>query len=212
MAEKTNKIPTACLKEQQPTCEKKKIPEIKIQPKNERKKIISEIKAQTKDEKKKTPEIKIQTVKSSNEHADIERTKNRISRNVAINRSFNSSSKLELLRYMNPNYLLNRKRLTFINNFIVFYGFRQQKFGTKSKENEEFSKVKPKKHLEPSNDNTDGTSIVNGGSIKDRLVALKKSGQTDWQKRILKIKPEDHEVSNNSINVRLITSASCFFF
>lgn len=96
MAEQT-KIPTACLKEQL-KCEKKKVPEIKIQPKDERKK-ISEVKAQTKDEKKKTPEIKIQTVKSSKEPADIERTKNRISRNVAINRSFNSNSKLELLRY-----------------------------------------------------------------------------------------------------------------
>lgn len=84
----------------------------------------------------------------------------------------------------------------------MFYNFRQQKFGAKSKENEEFSKLK--KVVEPSSDNTDGTSIVNGGSIKDRLVALKKSGQMDWQKRILKTKPEDHEVSNNSINVILI--------
>lgn len=84
-------------------------------------------------------------------------------------------------------------------DFKIHINFRQQKFGIKSKENEEFSK--PKKHIELSIDNTDGTSIINGGSIKDRLVALKKSGQTDWQKRILKIKPEDHEVSNNSINV-----------
>lgn len=82
------------------------------------------------------------------------------------------------------------------------YNFRQQKFGVKSKENDEFSKSK--KHIESSSDNTDGTSVINGGSIKDRLVALKKSGQTDWQKRILKIKPEDHEVSNNSINVSII--------
>jgi len=71
-----------------------------------------------------------------------------------------------------------------------------------TKENGELSK--PKKLVEPSSDNTDGTSVVNGGSIKDRLVALKKSGQMDWQKRLLKIKPEDHEVSNNSINVRLL--------
>lgn len=77
--------------------------------------------------------------------------------------------------------------------------FRQHKFGVKSKENDEFSKSK--KLVESSSDNTDGTSIINGGSIKDRLVALKKSGQTDWQKRISKTKPEDHEVSNNSINV-----------
>lgn len=71
-----------------------------------------------------------------------------------------------------------------------------------TKENGELPK--PKKLVEPSSDNTDGTSVVNGGSIKDRLVALKKSGQMDWQKRLLKIKPEDHEVSNNSINVSLL--------
>lgn len=84
----------------------------------------------------------------------------------------------------------------------IFFYFRQHKFGVKSKENEEI--LESKKYVELSNDNTDGTSITNGGSIKDRLVALKKSGQMDWQKRIAKIKPEDHELSNNSINVNLI--------
>lgn len=50
------------------------------------------------DEEKKIPEIKVQPVKSLKEPNDIERIKSRISRNVAINRSFNSHSKLELLR------------------------------------------------------------------------------------------------------------------
>ncbi|XP_025422074.1 supervillin isoform X2 [Sipha flava] len=152
--------------------DKKKTSEIRIQSRDNVKK-SSDMKVPSKDETKKNPEIKVQRVKSLKEPAvDNERAKNRISRNVALNRSFNTNSKLELLK--------------------------QQKFDAKSKENEEFSK--PKKHIEPSNDNTDGTSFVNGGSIKDRLVALKKSGQMDWQKRISKIKPEDHEVSNNSIN------------
>ncbi|VVC37081.1 ADF-H/Gelsolin-like domain,Villin/Gelsolin,Villin headpiece,Gelsolin-like [Cinara cedri] len=169
---------------EQPQYDKKKLLNIEIHSKNEKKKTsgikvqsideinkISEKKIQLKEEMKKNPDIKVTPIKSlSNES---ERTKNRISRNVAINRSFNTNSKLELLR--------------------------QQKFGNKSKENDEFSK--PKKPIESSNDSTDGTSVVNGGSIKDRLVALKKSGQTDWQKRISKIKPEDHEVSNNPINM-----------
>lgn len=71
---------------------------VKTQPK-EKKKKYSEINVQTKDEKVKVPDIKVQPVKSLKEPtADIERLKNRISRNVAINRSFNSNSKLELLR------------------------------------------------------------------------------------------------------------------
>lgn len=54
-----------------------------------------------KDEKKKIPEIIVdEPVKSLKEPNDIERIKSRISRNVAINRSFNSNSKLELLRYI----------------------------------------------------------------------------------------------------------------
>lgn len=50
------------------------------------------------DEEKKIPEIKVQRVKSLKEPNDSERIKSHISRNVAINRSFNSNSKLELLR------------------------------------------------------------------------------------------------------------------
>lgn len=74
--------PTECLKEQ-PNDKMKKSPESNHQPK---------------DEKSKIPEIKIQPVKSLKEPNDNERIKSRISRNVAINRSFNSNSKLELLR------------------------------------------------------------------------------------------------------------------
>ncbi|XP_026814531.1 supervillin isoform X1 [Rhopalosiphum maidis] len=185
MAEST-KNQVECLKEQSKDWKNDKTSDIMIQPKDETKTILknkvpskntqkksTEVKIQPKDKTKKNPEIKVQPVKTVKESTDSERTKNRISRNVAINRSFNNNSKLELLR--------------------------QEKFGTMTKENEELPK--PKKLIEPSSDNTDGTSVVNGGSIKDRLVALKKSGQMDWQKRLLKIKPEDHEVSNNSINV-----------
>ncbi|XP_060877352.1 supervillin isoform X3 [Metopolophium dirhodum] len=183
MAEST-KNPIECLNKEQLKDETNKIADIIVQPKDETKTVLknkvpsknpkksTEIKVQSKAKTKKNPEIKVQPVKMAKESADSERIKNRISRNVAINRSFNSNSKLELLR--------------------------QEKFGTMTKENEELPK--PKKLVEPSSDNTDGTSVVNGGSIRDRLVALKKSGQMDWQKRLLKIKPEDHEVSNNSIN------------
>lgn len=71
-------------------------PENKVLSKNEINK-SSEIKVKLKDGLKKVPEIKVQPVKES---ADIEHTKSRISRNVAINRSFNTNSKLELLRYI----------------------------------------------------------------------------------------------------------------
>jgi len=50
------------------------------------------------NDEKKIPEIKVQRVKSLKEPNDSERIKSHISRNVAINRSFNSNSKLELLR------------------------------------------------------------------------------------------------------------------
>lgn len=76
----------------------KKVIEMKVQPKDDKKK-TSEIKVPSKDETKKNPEIKVQRVRSVKEPAtDNERTKNRISRNVAINRSFNTNSKLELLK------------------------------------------------------------------------------------------------------------------
>lgn len=71
-------------------------PENKVLSKNEINK-SSEIKVKLKDGLKKVPEIKVQPVKES---ADSEHTKSRISRNVAINRSFNTNSKLELLRYI----------------------------------------------------------------------------------------------------------------
>lgn len=75
----------------------KKPSEIKIKPKEETKK-SSDTKFKSKDEMKKIPEIKVQTVKSLNEPCNSERSKNFISRNVTLNRSFNSNSKLELLR------------------------------------------------------------------------------------------------------------------
>jgi len=75
----------------------KKPSEIKIKPKGEMKK-SSDTKSKLKDEMNKIPEIKVQPVKSLKEPNNSERTKNFISRNVAINRSFNSNSKLELLR------------------------------------------------------------------------------------------------------------------
>lgn len=54
---------------------------------------------ESKDEMKKTPDIKVQNVKSLKEPIDsAERLKSRISRNVAINRSFNTNMKLELLK------------------------------------------------------------------------------------------------------------------
>lgn len=70
---------------------------LETQPKDKKKK-YSEASVQTKDGKTKVPDIKVQPVKSVKEPNDIDRLKNRISRNVAINRSFNSHSKLELLR------------------------------------------------------------------------------------------------------------------
>lgn len=57
---------------------------------------MSEKRIQSKNEMKKTPEIKVTPIKSLS--AEAERTKSRISRNVAINRSFNTNSKLELLK------------------------------------------------------------------------------------------------------------------
>jgi len=208
MAEPT-KNPIECLNEEKLKDKMEKTTDITEQPKYETKTVLknkapsknnakksTEIKVQSKDKTKKNPEIKIQPVKIVKETTDGECIKNRISRNVALNRSFNSNSKLELLRY---KIKITNKIVVFS---ITFLNFRQEKFGTMTKENGELPK--PKKLVEPSSDNTDGTSVVNGGSIKDRLVALKKSGQMDWQKRLLKIKPEEHEVSNNSINVRLL--------
>lgn len=51
-----------------------------------------------KDDTKK--EVKVQSSKLLKEQADIERVKNHfsLSRNVALNRSFNTNSKLELLK------------------------------------------------------------------------------------------------------------------
>lgn len=92
MADPTKK-PTERLKDQ-PKDEIRKPAEIK-QLKDEMKK---NHKVQSKVETKKIPEIKVQSTKLSKESNDIEQTKTRISRNVAINRSFNSNSKLELLR------------------------------------------------------------------------------------------------------------------
>lgn len=68
--------------------------ENKVLSKNEINK-SSEIKVKLKDGMKKIPDIKVQSVK---EPSDSELSKTRISRNVAINRSFNTNSKLELLR------------------------------------------------------------------------------------------------------------------
>lgn len=82
------------IKSKQPTI---KSPEIKIQPKDETDN-NQEIKIQPTNNKKKIPENHIQPIKSLKEPADIERLKNSISRNVALNRSFNTNSKLELLR------------------------------------------------------------------------------------------------------------------
>jgi len=107
MAEST-KIQIECLKEQS---KDDKTSDIMIQPKDETKTILknkapskntlkksTDVKIQSKDKTKKNPEIKVQSVKTVKESTDSERTKNRISRNVAINRSFNNNSKLELLR------------------------------------------------------------------------------------------------------------------
>lgn len=92
MAEPTKKL-TERLKDQLKDETKK--PSDTKQPKEETKKIS---KIQPKVENRKIPEIKVQPTKpSSKESNDIEH-KTRISRNVAINRSFNSNSKLELLR------------------------------------------------------------------------------------------------------------------
>lgn len=109
MAEST-KNHVECLKEQSkdekdgqtsdmvhPKDDTKTVLKNKVSSKNSLKK-STEIKIQSKDKTKKNPEIKVQPVKMVKESADSERTKNRISRNVAINRSFNSNSKLELLR------------------------------------------------------------------------------------------------------------------
>lgn len=105
MAEQTKK-PTERLKDQpkdetkktleikQLKDETKKNPQIK-QSKEETKKTS---KVQSKVENRKIPEIKVQPTKSSSKESyDVEH-KTRISRNVALNRSFNSNSKLELLR------------------------------------------------------------------------------------------------------------------
>lgn len=78
--------------------DKKKTSEIRINSRDDVKE-SSDMKVPSKDESKKNPEIKVQRVKSLKEPAvDNERTKNRISRNVALNRSFNTNSKLELLK------------------------------------------------------------------------------------------------------------------
>lgn len=91
MAEPTKKQ-TERLKDQ--LKDEMKKPDFK-QPKEETKKIS---KVLPKVENRKIPEIKVQLTKTSpKESNDIEH-KTRISRNVAINRSFNSNSKLELLR------------------------------------------------------------------------------------------------------------------
>lgn len=110
MAEST-KNPIECFNEEQSKDEMYKTANVIVQPKDETKiflknkvplknlKKSTEIKVQSKDKTKKIPEIKVQPVKIAKESADNERIKNRISRNVAINRSFNSNSKLVLLRY-----------------------------------------------------------------------------------------------------------------
>lgn len=77
--------------------ETKKSQEIKVQPKDETDN-NQKIKIQPTDERKKSLENHVQPIKSLKEPADIERIKNSISRNVALNRSFNTNSKLELLR------------------------------------------------------------------------------------------------------------------
>lgn len=81
--DETNIIPDTVVEQKQvsKTLQKNRVPSknIKVLPKD----------------KTKIPEIKVQPIKMS---TDSECTKNRISRNVAINRSFNSNSKLELLR------------------------------------------------------------------------------------------------------------------
>lgn len=92
MAEQTKKQ-TERLKDQLKD-ETKKPSEIK-QPKEETKKMS---KVQSKVDGRKIPEIKVQPTKSSSKESNDLEHKMRISRNVAINRSFNSNSKLELLR------------------------------------------------------------------------------------------------------------------
>lgn len=82
----------------QPKDDKKKTSVIKIHSREDVKKSFA-LKVPSKDEVKKNPEIKVQRVKSLKEPVvDYERIKNRISRNVALNRSFNTNSKLELLK------------------------------------------------------------------------------------------------------------------
>lgn len=113
MAEST-KNPIESLNNEQSKDKTNKTTDIIVQPKDETKAVLknkvssknnpkksSEIKVQSKDKTKKNPEIKVQSAKMVKESADSENIKNRISRNVAINRSFNSNSKLELLRYKN---------------------------------------------------------------------------------------------------------------
>lgn len=115
MAEST-KNPIECLNKEKSKDKMNKTTDIIVQPKDEKKTVLknkvsskinpkknTEIKVQSKDKTKKNPEIKVQSVKMVKESADGEYIKNRISRNVAINRSFNSNSKLELLRYKIKN-------------------------------------------------------------------------------------------------------------
>jgi len=121
MAETTKNL-IECLNKEQSKDETNETADIIVQPKDEtetvlKKKVPSknpkkstEIKVQSKDKTKKNPEIKVQSVKMAKESADNERVKNRISRNVAINRSFNSNSKLELLRY----------KIRYTNKIVVF--------------------------------------------------------------------------------------------
>jgi len=108
MAEST-KNPIECLNKEQSKDETNKIADIIVQPKDETKTVLKN-KVPSKNPKKST-EIKVQPVKMAKESADSERIKNRISRNVAINRSFNSNSKLELLRY----------KIRYTNKIVIFF-------------------------------------------------------------------------------------------
>jgi len=123
MAEST-KNPIECLNNDQSKDKTNKTTDIVVQPKDETKTVLknkvssksnpkksTEIKVHSKDKTKKNPEIKVQSAKIVKESTDNEYIKNRISRNVAINRSFNSNSKLELLRY----------KIRYTNKFVYFF-------------------------------------------------------------------------------------------